>query len=244
MAIERINLNVFSNVASAEAKDCLVPEAIRAYFSCFDGARGAGETIVRVFLDPKPHRANHDAWRAAIREALPDIPVEIVETEGLISSFIRAIEMSECAYAMQLEHDFVFRRSLIPHGIGEIVATMAAGDIEYMRFNKRANIKQGYDLFMEEVSAGPVPLCRVNGRSNNPHLIDTAYYRKVVLPILTDPHTGKLGLEGGLDRYIGGGHVYGPLGWPKTVQHLDGRHVRPRDNLARKLYLLRHRKRM
>ncbi len=56
--LARINLNVFSNVASADARDCLVAEAIRSYFECFDGARGAAETITRVFCDPKPHRTN------------------------------------------------------------------------------------------------------------------------------------------------------------------------------------------
>lgn len=240
--LDRINLNVFSNVASADARDCLVPEAIRSYFSCFAGDRGARDTIVRVFLDPKPHRDNHEAWRAAIRAGSAGISVEIIETDGLISSYIRSLELSECAYAVQLEHDFVFRRSAIPHGIGEIAAAMTTRDIDYVRFNKRANIKQGYDLFMEEVAEEPVPLCRVSGRSNNPHLISLTYYKRIVLPMLKNPHSGGSGLEGGLERYIGGGHIYGPLGWTRTVQHLDGRHVRMRDNIARRLYLMRHRK--
>lgn len=242
MSLERINLNVFSNVASPDAADCLVPEAIRSYFDCFDGPRGARETIIRVFIDPKPHRDNFARWQQAIRDRLPGLRIEIVETIGVVDSFRKSIAMSECAWAMQLEHDFVFRREVIPHGLGEMIGALEAQEIEYLRFNKRRNMQVGYDVFMEEVPGSPVPICRINGRSNNPHLINVEYYRRVVLPHLHSEIGYRLGLEGGLERYIGGGHVYGPLGWPKTVQHLDGRHVRFRDNIARKLHLMKSRR--
>lgn len=245
MAIGRVNLNVFSNVASADPAQCLVPEAIASYFECFDGARGAEETIIRIFIDPKPHRAAFGDWIDAIRAGTQERQIEIVETQGLISSFARSIEMSECDYAVQLEHDFVFLRPNIPHSLTEMVDAMAAHDIDYLRFNKRRNIMQGYDLFFEEVSAdvgpGSVPMCRVNGRSNNPQIIAVDDYRRVVLPIIAGEQGEIIGLEGGLCRYVGGGHVYGPLGWPKTVQHLDGRDVRLRDGIARRLHLWRSR---
>lgn len=234
--LARINLNVFSNVASPDARDCLVPEAIRSYVECFAGARGANETITRVFCDPKPHRANFAAWKQAIREGTPGIPLEIVETEGLIDSFARSLERSECEYAVQLEHDFVFIPARIPHGLPEIVGEMQAGDFNFVRFNKRQNIRQGYDMFLDEMPGTEVPMCRVNGRSNNPQVIDVEFYRREVLPIIGGPKGKEIGLEGGLCRYFGGGQVYGPLGWPKTVQHLDGRDVRFRDRVARKLY--------
>ncbi|MCA3633179.1 MAG: hypothetical protein INF16_10355 [Methylobacterium sp.] len=234
--LARINLNVFSNVASKDARDCLVPEAIRSYFECFDGARGAAETITRVFCDPKPHRENFELWKQAIRDGTPGIPLEIVETGGLIDSFARSLEISECDHAVQLEHDFVFIRSRIPHGLPEIVREMAEGGFNFMRFNKRQNIRQGYDMFLDEMPGTEVPMCRVNGRSNNPQVIDVDFYRREVLPILRGPHGMAIGLEGGLCRLFGGGQVYGPLGWPKTVQHLDGRDVRFRDRIARKLY--------
>lgn len=234
--LARINLNVFSNVASPDAGDCLVPEAIRSYFECFAGERGAAETITRVFCDPKPHRANFPAWKQAILDGTRGIPVEIVETEGLIDSFARSLEISECDYAVQLEHDFVFIRSRIPHGLPDIVGEMAEGGFNFVRFNKRKNLRQGYDMFLDEMPGTEVPMCRVNGRSNNPQVIDVAFYRREVLPILRGPDGMSIGLEGGLCRLFGGGQVYGGLGWLKTVQHLDGRDVRRRDRIARKLY--------
>lgn len=241
MALEAITLNVFSNVASADADHCLVPEAIRSYFSCFDGARGARRTITRVFLDPKPFRANHAAWIETIRRGTAGIELEIVETRGLIDSFVKSVEMTETPYAVQLEHDFVFLRHRIPHGLPEMVDEMIAHQFNYIRFNKRRNIRQGYDLFVEPVEGTKVPLCRINGRSNNPQIIDVAYYRREVLPLLARPDGEQIGLEGGLCRYMGGGQLYGPLGWPRSVQHLDGRRIRQRDGLARMFYLWRHR---
>jgi hypothetical protein len=61
--------------------------------------------------------------------------------------------------------------------------------------------------------------------------------------VLKRPDGDQIGLEGGLCRYLGGGQLYGPLGWPRTVQHLDGRRIRQRDGLARMLWLWRNRKR-
>ena len=242
MALEAITLNVFSNVASADARDCLVAEAIRSYFTCFDGGRGAQQTTIRVFLDPKPFRANHAAWIEAIRQGTPGLEVEIIATRGLIDSFVKSVEMTTTPYAVQLEHDFVFLRDRIPHGLPEMVEEMRAHRFNYIRFNKRRNIRQGYDLFLEPVEGTKVPLCRINGRSNNPQIIDIGYYLSEVVPLLKRPDGDRIGLEGGLCRYMGGGQLYGPLGWPKTVQHLDGRDVRFRDRVARKLYFWRNRK--
>ncbi len=239
MTLAAINLNVFSNVASPDARHCLAGEAIKSHFACFDGARGALTTTVRVFLDPKPYRDNHAAWIAAILDNVGSIPVEIVETRGLINSFARSLEMSEHPYAMQLEHDFVFRRHLITHSLAQITDDMAQHRINYVRFNKRRNLLKGYDFFLDEVPGTRVPFCRVNGRSNNPQIIDLAYYKRVVLPLLASERGEEIGLEGGLCQLVGGGHVYGPLGWPATVQHLDGRRIRWWDGIARQLYLTR-----
>jgi hypothetical protein len=244
MALDAITLNVFSNVASANAEHCLAPEAIRSYFACFDGARGARKTTTRVFLDPKPFRANHAAWIEKIRRGTEGIDLEIIETNGLIDSFMKSVEMTETPYAVQLEHDFIFLRARIPHGLPEMVEDMERHRFNYIRFNKRRNIRQGYDLFLEPMEGTEVPLCRINGRSNNPQIINVGYYLAEVVPLLRRPDGDQIGLEGGLCRYMGGGQLYGPLGWPKTVQHLDGRDVRFRDRLARKLYFWRHSKKI
>lgn len=237
MSLPSVNLNVFTNVTSGDAQDCLVPEAIQSFFSCFGQDPGL-HVVTRVFMDPKPHRDNAENWIAAIRARLPGVPLEIVRTQGLVDGFWRSVELSTSEYAVQLEHDFVFLKSRIPHGLKDFMAAMQARDVNFVRFNKRRNVRYGYDLFLERDDVEGLPLCRISGRSNNPQIINVPYYRKL---LATLPDLDALGLEGGICRHAGGGYLYGEPGWPKTVQHLDGRHVRAADGFARALWLLRER---
>ena len=241
MSLPVVNLNVFTNVASRTASHCLVPEAVKSFFTCFSHPKIDFEIVARVFIDPKPHRDIFDAWVNTIREGLPGLKFEIVQTDGLISGFWKSIEMSEGRKAVQLEHDFVFLKQRIPHDLATLIAEMDAREINFIRFNKRRNVQVGYDLFLEGDGDGHIPLCRINGRSNNPQIIDVAYYRQLLQQAEAVPLMREMGLEGGLCRYAGGGYVYGEPGWPKTVQHLDGRRVRLKDGLARAFYLLRER---
>ena len=241
MSLPIVNLNVFTNVASETASHCLVPEAVTSFFSCFSRPLINFDVVIRIYIDPKPYRQNFDAWVGIIRERLAGLHFEIVATDGLISGFWKSVEMSEGQHAIQLEHDFIFLKDRIPHGLDELINEMKARDINFIRFNKRRNVRVGYDLFLEGDDRGSIPLCRINGRSNNPQIIEVAYYRRLLGLVDTVPGMLELGLEGGLCRYAGGGYVYGAPGWPKSVQHLDGRRIRTKDGLARAFYLLRER---
>ena len=236
MAPATVNLNVFTNVASNDPRDCLAPEAVTSFFRCFGERLGDTRVITRIFIDPKPHRDNYQRWLGAIRAGLPNRYFEIVETEGLIDGFWRSVEMSESPYAIQLEHDFVFLKNRIEHSIPELLEEMQRLDINFLRFNKRRNLRVGYDFFLERDSRARIPLSRISGRSNNPHIIHLPYYRMLKREI-ADVY--ESGLEGGLCRRAGGGYMYGAPGWPKTVQHLDGRHVRWKDGIARMFWLAR-----
>lgn len=233
------NLNVFTNVASRDPGHCLAQHAVRSFFDTFGGADGL-RIVTRIFIDPNPNPDRFDAWTGTIRAALADIPFEFVQTRGLIDGFARSLEIGEGAYAMQLEHDFVFVARRIGHSIPQILERMRAGRINYLRFNKRTNRPAAYDLALEPAGDDAFPMCRVSGRSNNPHVIDVAWYRDAVLPILRGPGGREIGLEGGLCRLVGGGFVYGGYGLARTVDHLDGRRLRMRDGIRRRLYLLRH----
>jgi hypothetical protein len=238
MSLPPVNLNIFTNVTSLDTCHCLVPEAVKSFFHCFGEALEKGRVTTRIFIDPKPHRQNFDAWVAAITAGLRDYPFEIVKTDGLVDGFWRSVHMSEGEYAMQLEHDFVFLKERIPHSLPQLIEEMRRSHLNFIRFNKRRNVQVGYDFFMERDQYAQVPLSRISGRSNNPHIIHVPFYRDLYRDI---PDIAVLGLEGGLCRRAGGGHVYGPPGWPRTVQHLDGRHVRLKDSLARVLWLARER---
>ena len=238
MPLPVVNLNVFTNVTSSDARHCLVPEAVNSFFRSFESSLGGYRIVSRIFIDPKPHRDNFDNWIKAIHAGLPDVDLEIVQTEGLIDGFWRSVELAEGAFAVQLEHDFVFLKSRIHHGLDRLIDEMRRANINFIRFNKRRNVRVGYDLFLDPEPFTTIPLSRISGRSNNPQIIDVAYYRGLFASI---PEIKRLGLEGGLCRYAGGGHLYGEPGWPRSVQHLDGRRVRMKDGLARAAWLLRER---
>jgi hypothetical protein len=238
MSSSTVNLNVFTNVTSLDTRDCLVPEAVKSFFHCFGDEINRSQVITRIFIDPKPHRQNFEAWVAAIGAGLPDHPFEIVQTDGLVDGFWRSVHMSEGEYAMQLEHDFVFLRERIPHSWPQLTQEMQRSHLNFIRFNKRRNVQAGYDFFMERDEFAEVPLSRISGRSNNPHIIHVPFYRDLYRDV---PDITVLGLEGGLCRRAGGGHMYGAPGWPRSVQHLDGRHVRLKDGIARALWLARER---
>ena len=230
------NLNLFSNVASADPARCLAGHAARSFIAAFDPA-ATHDLRIRLFCDPNPHPEGWDAWVAAVRDALPGHEVQAVRTRGLADGYLRSLEVSEGRVACQLEHDFVVLPDRIGHTLPQLLAAMAAGRVTHLRFNKRWNRAVGYDAFMDPVAPAGVPLCRVPGRSNNPHLLDLAHARAHVAPWIDRTATRAEGIEGRVELFAGGGHVYGGLGWPATVGHLDGRARRWRDGLRRRLYL-------
>ncbi|SET65575.1 hypothetical protein [Oceanicella actignis] len=239
MSDQLIDLNVFSNVASPDPAHNLAHHAIRSAFETF-----GPHLRPRLFVDPNPNPEGFDAWIARTREALSRLGLpapEVARTCGLSDGFRQAIESARSSHAIMLEHDFVFIRRRIRHGLPELTAGMEAARITHLRFNKRWNRPVGYDYFMRELTDAPFPCCRVSGRSNNPQIIEIDFYRRRVLPVLDPAARKAAGLEGNICDFVGGGHVYGPLGHLATVAHLDGRRRRLKDGLARGLHLLRAR---
>lgn len=235
------NLNVFTNVASPDPSDCLAHYAVRSFLSTFPDL-GGRKLVTRIYCDPNPNHTGFDAWIDTIRRGLPGVAFEVVQTRGMLDGFIRSLTGSEGAYAMMLEHDFVFRASRISHSLPQMLERMAADEMNYLRFNKRTNLPAAYDYAVLPAGDEQFPMCRVNGRSNNPHLIDVDYYRRMVAPLLSAPGGDMIGLEGGLCRFTGGGFVYGGPGHPRTVQHLDGRRLRFKDAMHRKVFMLKQKR--
>lgn len=238
MARAAFNLNLFSNVASPDPDRCLGGHAARSFLETFPDAADL-DLRIRLFCDPNPNPDAFEPWVETVRAALPGHGVEVHRSRGLADGYRRSVELSEGAYACQLEHDFVFRADRIPHALRTLTGAMAAGGITHLRFNKRWNRAVGYDHFMRPAEGLAAPMCRVSGRSNNPHLLDVAHARARVLPFIPRDAAKAEGLEGVVELYAGGGHVYGPLGHPATVGHLDGRALRWRDGLFRRLWLAR-----
>lgn len=230
-------INLFSNVAAPDPTRNMASHALASALAALDPA-GSAQITARLFVDPNPNPAALDAWVHAATAASP-LPLDVHTTTGLANGYARSLDLCETSHALQLEHDFVLLPQAIPHPLAEILPAMAAARIVHLRFNKRWNRAIGYDAFMTPQEVPGLPCCRVSGWSNNPHIVDVGQARRAVLPLIDRSAPGPHGLEGVIDDYVGGGHVYGPLGHPRTCGHLDGRAVHKRDAAFRRRYLAR-----
>ncbi len=226
-----LNLNVFSNVASPDPARCLVPDAVRSVRAGLGLGDFAG-LLVRVFVDPNPNPGAFSTWERAIVDGLPGERVEVVPSRGLADGFLRSLAMTEGEVALQWEHDFVLLPGRITHTASDIAHHMKRLSINHLRFNKRMNRVAGYDHVMRPAGDAAFPVCRVNGRSNNPQMIEVAWYREMAAPWIDPASPRAEGLEGRLCLRLGGGHVYGPLGKRPAIAHLDGRGVTWQGRLA------------
>lgn len=233
------NVNVFSNVSASDPSLCLAGHAARSFVDGLAMANGH-DIRLRLFCDPNPWPEVFKAWTDAAAAAAPG-PLEIHRTRGLADGYARSLDLCEGAFALQLEHDWTLHAPRVAHSLDELLSGMARANLRCLRFNKRWNRAVGYDHFMSPRNDAGFPCCRVSGRSNNPHILDVAHARARVLPFIDRGARKAEGLEGRVELFAGGGHVYGGLGHPATAGHLDGRGRRWRDGLRRRAFLARAR---
>jgi hypothetical protein len=226
----RFRLNVFSNVASTRVADNFSARAIRSFEKTF-GVRCDRDFSVGFYVDPNPNPELVHNWVDQTVSDLAGRAIDVTFTAGLADGYLQSVCDADADYMVQLEHDFVFKRQVIHHSLDELTHCMSDLGADYLRFNKRWNRASGTDAFMEPEANSSVPVCWSNSRSNNPHIIACKAYREVWLPLSQE--VGGAMLEGGVCRYLGGGLVYGGLGMPASVGHLDGRSVRLKDVLLR-----------
>ena len=124
-----------------------------------------------------------------------------------------------------LEHDWEFLGENIEHGLDGICNTMQKDGLLHLRFNKTENKPVAWDADLIEVNHGIMPYCVTPCLSNNPHIIQREpYLEKAINHIRVSSGGRSGGIE---DRLLKAknlyGAIYGPLGHPATVAHLDGR---------------------
>jgi hypothetical protein len=213
-------LNVFSNVSEVDVKAIPVRETLASYLDVF----GTGGLIqVNFFIHPLPFYRHADALVRYIESFFKGVlPYRVHMTHGLADGYTKSILICETEFCFQLEHDWLFEKSLIGHKIPEIIAVMSANGMEHVRFNKAQNIVRILDTELEEFTFGDLKLCRTPMRSNNPHLIPVQVYKEKYLHIIDPAAKKSKGVE---EKLYGspGSFIYGPKGYPPTVRHNDGR---------------------
>lgn len=149
-------------------------------------------------------------------------------------------------YLLLLEHDWVFN---ITPPLAHIITQMNVyPEINYIRFNKRANVvtrkktatgRWGADLFLKPVEY-PIPLLASPNYSNNPHIERVSKLRQwAEIAKKSNVYAGKNGGAGGFEQPIQeaaldyyeehgkiefikhwGTYIYGKLNDPAAVTHI------------------------
>lgn len=210
-----IELNIFTNSIRTAPSTAIIGKTHQSFLDTF------GLIPTKIYFDPKPNRAAADDYILNLRK---QFGIEPIITTSLSDGFIRSINESKADYLFQLEHDWIFQN--VNHSLPQILEAMAAAGIYHFRFSKHPNtlkpeLEKWQTIMVEKESAG-IKYCETDNLSNNPHIIDRKYYldnfmdRIAVLP-------GSRGIEGNLTKKGLIGCQYGPLDYPPTIKHLQGR---------------------
>ena len=217
-----LTINIFSNSCAKMNSTDMIAMTYDSMESCFDIPK---DVTLRVFIDPNPAVNKFDQYRDNVNEWLTGKGMEnssVIQTCGLVDSYIKSIELADTPFCLQFEHDWLTISEHIPHSLEEITETMEVGGIDYIKFNKRRNAASGWERGMKTVVINGMELCENAWRSNLPHIIKTHPYREHI-KFLDPDSRGCSGLEKTLVKCVGMAHSYGKLGHPMTESHIDGR---------------------
>jgi hypothetical protein len=152
--------------------------------------------------------------------------------------FLAGIERVRTPYLLFLEHDWSFLEPVDLHRLTLVMDRYPF--VNYIRFNKRENRVAAWDTRLEpEVRIAEFPLLRSWSYSSNPHISRAEKVRRDWLPVVRGseeryPETplhrqlkedvGRVGTEAA--HALWGTYLYGELGRPPVVGHLDGSETR------------------
>lgn len=159
-----------------------------------------------------------------------NIEIKICDSHVHLTGNVRnAFKDINSKYTLVIQHDLPF----ISHfEISKIIEDMDQNTLmKYVRFNKRDNIRKGFDagnnLFGKQYLCKNYTYTRTPAWSDNNHLCLTSYYNNVVLKECRDGKPMELFLNGRVkdeqahQRY--GTFLFGPINHPQMILHLDGK---------------------
>ena len=166
-------------------------------------------------------------------KAFPNIMIVTRETHGhLVGNIRNALHYVTTKYILVIQHDLPFVRSF---DIQKVISDMEENpSIKYVRFNKRNNIKSGFDalndLFGLQQEQTNYTYTRTPAWSDNNHICTTSYYNTIVMKECSDGYPMEICLHGknvNLETHnIYGTYLFGPLDYPQTIYHTDGRNTK------------------
>ena len=160
----------------------------------------------------------------------PEFQIVTRDTHGHLTGNVRnALQYVNTPYVMVLQHDMPFISSF---SVSKVMEDLEAHpELQIVRFNKRANIKAGWDgknsLFGLQIQSHNYTYTRTPTWSDNNHISRKDYYDDIVMPECFDGKPMELHFYNRITtpevhkKY--GTFIFGPLGQSAMVSHLDGR---------------------
>jgi len=210
-----IELHVFTNSTNSAPSTKLIENTFKSFCRTFNDSLN-----VTVWCDIHP---NIEASSLYI-ENLKKIFNIVNETTSLSDGYTKAIKNSSAEFLFMLEHDWIFNNN-IKHNLNTILEVMLKDDLMHLRFNKRVNVGKKFDKGIREVNNQKMSYCITPGISNNPHIIQRKKYVDLALPLI-NVREKSFGIEKELSNSDLLGAIYGPLNYPSTITHVDGKTFR------------------
>jgi len=154
----------------------------------------------------------------------------------LSGNISQALRIVKSKYVLLVQHDLPFIRKIeIDHCL---LALEKYPEIKHLRFNKEENFPYEFDCMPPnrrksytqhnlELNKNSISVIKTLGWSDNNHLCNKDYYEKVVFQIVKNR---KIAPEHALNKvsnvFTGrllGNYIYGAVGDPAAIKHLDGR---------------------
>lgn len=165
----------------------------------------------------------------------PFTNIEIVkrDTHGhLVGNIRNALKYVTSKFILLIQHDLFF---ITKFDIQKVICDMEENiNIKYIRFNKRKNIKKGWDgrnnLFGLQQKQKHYTYTRTPCWSDNNHLCLTTYYTDIIMKESKDgfamEHTihGKIKNQETHNKY--GTYLFGKLNYQQVIDHSDGRNTK------------------
>lgn len=207
-------LHIFTNCTATAPKADIIKKTYQSFISTF------GDIKTTVWVDSKPSVNAYEKYLSNLKTIFQDIK----KSESLSDGYIKAIKTSDADYLFMLEHDWTFNTDLIKHSLNEIIQIMDKNGIYHLRFNKRINLPIKWDTVIEEMDFDGFMCCKTPIMSNNPHIINRKKYLEFIDKKYVKIMPGSKGLEEELRKQKNlHGIIYGPVEYPATITHLDGR---------------------
>jgi hypothetical protein len=212
-----VSLAVFTNCTDTCLTEPTIYDTLASLIQAF---RDQNFKTLTVYCDPHP---NPKLYKDYVKK-LESYGFYVVKTKSLSDGWKQAIEGCKEDYLFLCEHDWLFLASEINHKLFKIIRMMNKNKLWYMRFNKRDNIDDDkLAKWQSYFKQGGKGYCLTDNISNNPHIINVAYYKEHILTLVDWSKKGAGMIEQSLQKSGLEGAVYGDYGKLPTIKHLDGR---------------------